>query len=164
MGQGGRASSWAAFGNGAGEWLPQEALGGLWAARPGWHSPGQGGDEIWSPKPCWGQGKGGWRKPWAGEMSRGGLGMWLVPVGGSWLGCLGLPPGQVGQEGTGALLHFGLSRAQMGQCWMPRAQGGAAAPSLGWLHPLGIAGRVPNQTPALFSAVVLLCEMQRPGG
>lgn len=43
MGQGGRAGSWAAFGNGV--WEVAATGGterGLWAARPGWHSPGQG--------------------------------------------------------------------------------------------------------------------------
>lgn len=81
---------------------------------------------------------------------------------------------QVGQEGTGVLLWFGLSRTQRSQCWMqprPRAQGGPSstcsqpglAPAPGYSHGGSMPG-VPNQALALFSTVVLLCEMQGPGG
>lgn len=51
--------------------------------------------------------------------------LWEVP------GALSVPGQgqrcQVGQEETGVLLQFGLSRTQRSQCWMqplPRAQGG----------------------------------------
>lgn len=63
------------------------------------------------------------------------------------------PVSVLGQEGTGALLQFELSRTQMCQCWMPRAQGGAPAPSPGWLQPLGIATR--GSMPGLHQALAL---------
>lgn len=141
----GRASSWAAFGNVAwavaatggqsrhgGAVGSQARLAQPWAGA----SPAQQevGGEIWSPKPCWGQGRGG-----GGALGWGNELWWLWnvtgPCGGP--GALsvpgqgqrgpGLPLSQVGQEGRGVWLQFGLSRTQMSQCWvqlLPGAQRG----------------------------------------
>lgn len=108
----------------------------------------------------------------AGDREKGGLeealecdwSLWEVPgsfsVPGQGQRCLGLPLSQVGQEGTGALLHFGLSSPAV-----PVHREGLGAPSLGWLQPLDIPMGVPcpwcQTRPWLCSlfVVVLICEM-----
>lgn len=155
MGQGGRAGSWAAFGN---EVWEVAATGGqtrhqwgLWAAKPGCHSLGRGfsgtagevGDGIWSPKPCWGQGKGRVEEALGpGEPGWGNEPWWPWNVSGPW----------------GRFLVPSLCCPSAGCSHCPGHREGPGAPSQGWHQPLGIPTRgsmpgVPHWALALFSAL-----------
>lgn len=160
MGQGGRAGSWAAFGNRVWE---VAATGGQTRHRKGaegsqarlaqpWAGASPAQQERWEMRfgpqnHAGSQGKGGGVEEALGPGAQGwgNEPRWPWNVSGPCERFLVLSLCQVGQEGTGVLLWFGLSRTQRSQCWMqpqPRAQGGPSstcsqpglAPAPGYSH------------------------------
>lgn len=132
------------------------------------HAGGQGKEGV---EEALGPGAQGWgNEPWWPWNVSGPCGRFLVPSL-----CQGRGRGaRWGRRKWGFCCSLGSAglrgpSAGCSHCPGQREGPGAPAPSQGWRQPLGIPTGgsmpgVPNQALALFSVVVLLCEMQGPGG
>lgn len=179
MGQESRAGSWAAFGNriwgvaatgGAeGAVCGQPGQAGTALGRGFSGSAGEVGDEIWSPKPCWGQGKGGLE-----EALGSGNELWWPwnvtgPCGSSWCPlcaragqrCLGLPRARWGRREQGLCCTLGSAGLRWASAGCPGHREEHLLPArAGWALPPGLPCLECHTTPWLCSGSLWFCSVR----